>query len=38
MSRFGKRLELPLTGDGEYTCPFTDERYVLADGRVTLAE
>lgn len=32
MSRFGERLELPLTGPGEATCPQTGERYVLQDG------
>jgi len=36
MSRFGERLELPLQGDGEATCPNTGERYVLRDGVVTL--
>lgn len=32
MSRFGERLELPLTGSGEAACPQTGERYVLQDG------
>ncbi|HEX2547403.1 MAG TPA: DapH/DapD/GlmU-related protein [Ramlibacter sp.] len=36
MSRFGERLELPLEGNGEATCPNTGERYVLRDGVVTL--
>lgn len=36
MSRFGERLELPLEGDGEATCPHTGERYRLRDGVVTL--
>jgi UDP-2-acetamido-3-amino-2,3-dideoxy-glucuronate N-acetyltransferase len=36
MTRFGERLELPLQGDGEATCPHTGERYVLRDGVVTL--
>ena len=36
MSRFGERLELPLAGDGEATCPHTGERYRLRDGVVTL--
>ena len=30
MSRYGERLELPLAGAGEVTCPHTGERYVLA--------
>jgi len=32
MSRFGERLDLPLTGNAETTCPHTGERYVLRDG------
>ncbi len=32
MSRHGERLALPLTGDGQATCPATGERYVLRDG------
>ncbi|MGD9601784.1 MAG: acyltransferase [Gammaproteobacteria bacterium] len=37
MSRFGERLALPLTGDGEATCPHTGDRYVLRNGVCTLA-
>jgi UDP-2-acetamido-3-amino-2,3-dideoxy-glucuronate N-acetyltransferase len=37
MSRFGERLDLPLTGDGEAVCPHTGERYRLMDGRVSIA-
>ena len=29
MSRHGERLSLPLSGEGEATCPATGERYVL---------
>ena len=36
MSRFGERLPLPLSGDGEALCPHTGERYLLRDGRCTL--
>ena len=36
MSRFGERLNLPLSGDGEARCPHTGERYVLQDGRCAL--
>lgn len=32
MSRHGERLELPLAGDAEATCPATGELYVLNDG------
>ncbi len=37
MSRFGERLDLPLTGDGEATCLHTGERYLLRDGVCRLA-
>lgn len=37
MSRFGERLDLPLTGEGEAVCPHTGEKYRLAEGRVSLA-
>jgi UDP-2-acetamido-3-amino-2,3-dideoxy-glucuronate N-acetyltransferase len=33
MSRFGERLDLPLSGEGAATCAHTGERYVL-DGDV----
>ena len=32
MSRFGERLDLPLTGSARTTCPHTGEHYVLRDG------
>ena len=32
MSRFGERLDLPLTGDGETTCEHTGERYRVRNG------
>ena len=32
MSRHGERLQLPVTGAGEATCPHTGDRYVLRDG------
>ncbi|TFZ03827.1 acyltransferase [Ramlibacter humi] len=36
MSRFGERLQLPLQGDGEATCPHTGDKYRLREGKVTL--
>jgi len=36
MSRFGERLDLPLTGDAHCTCPHTGDRYVLEAGRLRL--
>ena len=32
MSRFGKRLDLPLDGDGQTICPYTGDRYLLSSG------
>ena len=32
MSRFGERLDLPLTGEGEAICPRTGDRYRLESG------
>jgi UDP-2-acetamido-3-amino-2,3-dideoxy-glucuronate N-acetyltransferase len=37
MSRFGERLDLPLTGAGEAVCHHTGERYRLNDGKVSIA-
>lgn len=37
MSRFGERLDLPLKGNAETTCPHTNERYVLNDGQCSIA-
>jgi len=37
MSRFGERLDLPLSGDAECMCPHTGDRYVLEAGRCRLA-
>ena len=36
MSRFGERLDLPLTGDGETHCPHTADRYRLRAGSVSI--
>lgn len=36
MSRFGERLDLPLTGSGEARCEQTGDRYVLHDGACSL--
>lgn len=35
MSRYGKKIDLPLAGEGEYKCPDTDEIYLLKDGKVS---
>jgi UDP-2-acetamido-3-amino-2,3-dideoxy-glucuronate N-acetyltransferase len=36
MSRFGERIDLPLLGDGSYTCPHTGDIYKLSNGSITL--
>jgi UDP-2-acetamido-3-amino-2,3-dideoxy-glucuronate N-acetyltransferase len=38
MSRFGERLELPVSGSGEYVCPHTGEVYVLSGNVCSLSE
>ena len=32
MSKYGERVNLPVTGDAECVCPNTSERYVLKNG------
>ncbi|HID70050.1 MAG TPA: oxidoreductase, partial [Desulfobacterales bacterium] len=36
ISRYGKRLDLPLEGDGQTICPHTGDRYNLVTGIVSL--
>ena len=38
MSRHGERLDLPLLGDGEASCPHTGERYAVHGGVCTLVQ
>jgi UDP-2-acetamido-3-amino-2,3-dideoxy-glucuronate N-acetyltransferase len=38
MSRFGERLNLPLKGNAEATCPHTQEKYVLANGKCAISK
>jgi UDP-2-acetamido-3-amino-2,3-dideoxy-glucuronate N-acetyltransferase len=38
MSRYGERLDLPLEGEAQTTCPHTGERYRLEAGRCRLEE
>lgn len=35
MSKFGERLDLPLTGSGEFYCEKSRERYLLKSGEVS---
>ena len=37
MTKFGERMQLPLIGEGSYTCPNTGEVYTLKDGVVVFA-
>jgi UDP-2-acetamido-3-amino-2,3-dideoxy-glucuronate N-acetyltransferase len=37
MSAFGSRMDLPLEGEGSYTCPETGDIYILEGRRVTRA-
>ena len=34
MSRYGERLDLPLTGSGQARCPATGETYCLDNGQI----
>ncbi len=34
MSKHGEKMDLPLTGDGAFICPFSGEQYVLHDNLV----
>jgi UDP-2-acetamido-3-amino-2,3-dideoxy-glucuronate N-acetyltransferase len=38
VSQYGERLDLPLTGDAQATCPHTSQRYVLTNGECQLAD
>ena len=35
MSEHGERMDLPLQGEGSYTCPHSGSRYRLSQGQVT---
>lgn len=35
MSEYGEQLPMPLSGDGEYTCPHTGTRYRLSGDHMT---
>jgi len=38
MSQYGEKLDLPLYGEGETTCPHTQQKYKLTSGQVTFIE
>jgi UDP-2-acetamido-3-amino-2,3-dideoxy-glucuronate N-acetyltransferase len=35
MSRYGEKLDLPLTGEGQTVCPHTGDTYALKNGKVS---
>lgn len=37
MSRFGERVDLPISGSGKWVCPNTGDVYELRDGGLVLA-
>jgi len=38
MSAYGGRIELPLYGDGNWTCPQTNDHYTLSKGKLMRTE
>lgn len=38
MSAYGEKLDLPLTGEAETICPYTNALYQLAEGQVSMKE
>ena len=34
MSRYGKRIPLPLEGEGSWICPHTNDKYILHEGNI----
>ena len=36
MSQYGEKLNLPLEGEGQTICPYTQQKYQLINGQVTL--
>ena len=38
MSQYGEKLDLPLDGEAETTCPCTQQQYKLTNGQVTVVE
>lgn len=38
MSAYGERLDLPIEGDGNATCPHTGDTYILQDGVLSRTE
>lgn len=37
MTKYGERVNLPVSGNGEYTCPNTGDRYVLNNSVLSIS-
>nr|WP_275595385.1 acyltransferase [Thiomicrorhabdus lithotrophica] len=38
MSQYGEKLDLPLEGEGQTTCPYTEKTYQLKGGLISVIE
>jgi UDP-2-acetamido-3-amino-2,3-dideoxy-glucuronate N-acetyltransferase len=38
MSQYGEKLDLPLAGEAQTICPYTQQKYQLKNGQVTVIE
>jgi UDP-2-acetamido-3-amino-2,3-dideoxy-glucuronate N-acetyltransferase len=38
MSKFGKRIDLPLKGEGDFICPYTGDMYQLINDKIVLLD
>ena len=38
MSEYGEQLDLPLEGEAQTTCPYTQQQYQLKDGQLTVVK
>ena len=38
MSQYGEQIPLPPSGEGEHTCPYTGQKYLLANGELREAK
>ncbi len=36
MSKFGEQIKLPISGNGEWICPHTNDKYILKDGMMEI--
>ena len=38
LSKYGERINLPINGEGKWTCPHTKEQYRLKNNKLTIVE